>query len=187
MLEELLAVEKSASLDELCQQMGQFLGLAEPVPAAVVRRVVDDPLYAHELVISRNAAGFLRVLLNDPANARYVEQSDTAVAPTAIKRSNLELATKAAGALAKWTRGGFAQVDLATYERRFSICKACPNLIDPPDQLAYRLVRGEGLDRKICNACGCVASKKARLATEACPVADPQNAAINRWGEPIAS
>jgi hypothetical protein len=189
MLEEMLAVDETASLDEVRAEMGRFLGLDEPVPAVVVRRAVEDPLYAHELVISRNAPGFLRALLNDPGNAAYAQAPAVAqpveAGTEAIRRSNLGLAAKAAKALVKWGKGGFEQVDLPIYERRVSACKACPNLIDPPDQLAYRLIRGEGFDRKICNLCGCVASKKARLETETCPGVDPRDPSINRWGEPV--
>ena len=67
----------------------------------------------------------------------------------------------------------------------FGACRACPHLVDPPaDRLLYKLSTGSPVERKICDACGCVASRKARLPSEGCPKADPSDPARTRWGEP---
>jgi hypothetical protein len=179
MITELIEVQETESWDEICLRLGRFLGLNSAVPSSVMRRAMDDPLFAHDLISCRNTPAFLNVLMSDPANKYYEPAQEV------IKRSSFELASKAAGALLKWGKAGFSQIDKETYERRYNACLACEYLVDPPNQIAYKISFAKKNDRKICNACGCVAAKKARIPTEACPMADPTNHALNRWGEPM--
>lgn len=176
----LLSVGEGESWDEMRLRVGRVLGIGEPVPSAVMQRMIADGTFAHDVLSSRNVPSFLNALFADPANAAY------APAEQPVHRSNAELLSRAAGALLSWGKAGFSQVDAATYERRFGACRACPHLIDPPaDRLLYKLASGTPLERKICNACGCVAARKARLPSERCPQADPADPSSNRWGQPL--
>src|SRR5215471_1732106 len=96
MIRELIEVRETDSWEDTCKRLGTFLGLKEPVPSCVMSRAIDDAVYAHDLISCRNAPEFLKGLLNDPANRSYEPARET------NKRSNRELAAKAAGALFKW-------------------------------------------------------------------------------------
>jgi hypothetical protein len=183
-IQELLDAPETESWDETRARVGRGLGLPGPVPGPVLRRMLAEPAFARDVAISRSAPGFLRALFDDPRTARYADPPAEAAGPA--ERSNAELLRSAAGALMRWGRTGFARVDEATFERRWSACQGCPNLGDPPeDRALYRVKLAGDVDRRVCGACGCVASRKARLPTETCPVADPADPAMNRWGEPV--
>lgn len=181
MIEELLEVDETTSWEEVCKRFGEFLGLETAVQSGVLRRAMEDPLYAHDLITSRNTPGFLAVLLRDPQNNEYEPVR------TADKKSTAELVAKASEAFFKWGKAGFSTVDDETFEQRWSACTSCEHLSEPPDQLAYKIIASKKSDRRVCNACGCVASRKAKLPTEKCPVASPVNPGMNRWGQPMAN
>ena len=54
-----------------------------------------------------------------------------------------------------------------------------------PPKWVYRWTSSKRGDPRICGACGCTAARKARLASESCPMRDPANPGLTRWGEPI--
>lgn len=168
------------SIQDIRIQFSEFLGLYEPVSEEVVRAALDDPLYAHHLVTCRNTPEFLQVLLAEPP--------DVALLPTDEPRehSTAKLVARAAKALWKWSKTGFAIVDEATYRTRLIACQSCHNFIDPPDNSLYRIAGSavEPSDNKICRLCGCVISKKAKLLSESCPDIDQNNPDHTRWGEP---
>jgi hypothetical protein len=180
-IQELLGATETENWDDTRARVGRGLGLEGPVPDPVLRRMLAEPGFARDVTISRGAPAFLRALFDDPRTARYAgplaEQAE---------RSNAELLKSAAGALLRWGRTGFARVDDATFQRRWSACQGCPHLQDPPaDRALYRVKLAGDVDRRVCDACGCVASRKARLPSESCPVADALDPALNRWGEPL--
>jgi hypothetical protein len=178
--ESLLAVGEGETWDAMCLRVGRVLGMSEPVPSHAMQRMIADGTFAHDVLSSRNVPAFLEALFDDPASRAYGGSAQT------VHRSNAELLAKAAGALLTWGKTGFSQVNAATYERRFGACRACPHLVDPPaDRLLYKLSTGSPVERKICDACGCVASRKARLPSEGCPQADPSDPSRTRWGEPL--
>jgi hypothetical protein len=163
MMQELLKIDGTESWEDLCTRLGKTLGLDQPVSSSVMRRVMDDPLYAHDLLSCRNTPGFLKVLLHDPRNEAYKPPVQIA------EKTTLQLLSKASSALFKWGKAGFSTVDEETYQRRFNTCLQCVHLVEPPDKLLYRLMTSGKPNEKICNLCGCVAAKKARLPTESCP------------------
>jgi hypothetical protein len=178
MLETLPELQGIESPEEMRAKFGDFLGLEGPAPRAVFRRALVDDHYARYLITSRHRPSLLAVLFKDPRNRQYEEPE------AATERSSLELVVKAGGAMVQWSRTGFARVAAETFERRFAACQACEHLVAPPDKLVYKIRFAKASDPRVCNACGCVASRKAHLPTERCPVASADDPALNRWGEP---
>jgi hypothetical protein len=104
---------------------------------------------------------------------------------------NGQLVAQAAGAVTRWARAGFAVVDLEVLTRREDACLACPHLSEPYSGLhKLGLARDAGervgtrAGKKACGKCGCVVSRKIRMATESCPDAHPDDPGLTRWGEP---
>jgi len=185
MIQELLAVKENESLPEMCERLGIFLGLEKPVPINVLLRAIDDPLYASDLIICRNAPGFLIPLLKDPKNQAYAPSQEIE------SKSNWELTQKAVKTLVNWGKAGFSVVDDETLERRENACLACPHLSEP-QKLVQKIIPskeinqkiGQRTGKKVCNLCGCNVSKKIRIPSESCPDKHPTQAAMTRWGEP---
>jgi hypothetical protein len=69
------------------------------------------------------------------------------------------MAMSAVQAAVGFVASGFAIVDQAEQERRLAICRACEH---------YDSTQGR------CRICGCVASLKARLASQQCPDNPPR-------------
>lgn len=179
MLEMLEQHKNNESWEDIQAKFGDYLGIEEPVSRGVLRRAMEDSRFADYLITCRNRPKYLAALLNDPRNQEYEMLEPT------IEKSNRQLAIEAAKALLKWGKAGFSQVDRATFERRFGACQACPHLVEPPNKLVYKVKLSPEADLRVCNACGCVAARKARLPTESCPVADPNQPGLNHWGEPL--
>lgn len=188
MIDRLQQLEQSQSWEDVRLEFGKYLGLQGAAPAGVTRRAMEDRMFAHYLVVCREHPSYLEKLLKDPKNKKY---EDTAagpavtVLPVADDRSNLELVARASKSLFKWAQAGFERVDQVEFDKRFETCKTCPFLAAAPDKMVYKFKLKNETDMRVCNACGCVASRKARLATEACPKADPANPGFNHWGQPM--
>jgi hypothetical protein len=188
MIKELLDIKENDSLDELRARLADAIGWREPVPAAALLRAVSEPAYAAALITSRNMPGFLEPLLNDPRNARYAPPPATA---TGAKLSNVELLSRAAGAMLRWGKAGFTVAGSDVIARRETACLSCDHLRDP-DRLLQQLLPsapitdeiGRRTGNKVCDLCGCSIAKKIRLPAEACPGAHPTMAGMSRWLEP---
>jgi hypothetical protein len=170
-------VDPAASVEDNCARLGRFLGLDGPVSRDVFVSAVEDAEYRHNLYVSRNTPVFLdRLLANPPHRAARIGRTSTLLA-------------RAAAAMVGWGASGFSVVDRATLAARLDACLGCPNLVDPPATVAYR-VAGAGTGpaatgSKACALCGCVVARKARLASESCPAEDPDRPGVTRWGEPL--
>jgi hypothetical protein len=198
MLHTVEELRGAASEAELAERLGVFLGLTAAAPAPIVRRAIIDDRFCGYLIALRGRPSMLKVLFSDPVNRTYEDQAAAEVAPataatpvaaeppTAAERSSLSLIMRAGAAVAKWGASGFARVDDATFEARFGACQRCDQLVAPPDKFLYKVRLGARSDQRVCNACGCPAANKAKLPTEHCPLADPANPGVNRWGEPRA-
>jgi hypothetical protein len=179
-----------ASWDEAQSDFADILGVDRELPPAVLRRAMLDSNFAHRLLVSRRAPGFLNALIEDPANARFSPPDfpmPDVPAGEAASASNVELLGRAARSLAKWAAAGFTHADEATRSRRLAACQACPHAVREPQQFAYRLAGGGSRDTGVCGLCGCPVARKARMSTEACPAADPEQPGLTRWGEPMRS
>jgi hypothetical protein len=180
------ALGQASSLAEAQAAFGDYLGLDAPVPAGVIRHAFADQYFRHNLILNRGRPEALQQLLRHPRNAEFdeAEPQEAEAAPAAgPARGAAELATTAGKALYAWAKTGFALLDDAAFEARFSACERCDLLSAPPDNWVYALTSKRG-DPRVCGACGCVAARKARMASERCPRADPANPALTRWGEP---
>jgi hypothetical protein len=178
-------LRKASNLEEAQAAFGTFLGLGAPVPAGVLRHAFADQYFRHNLILNRNRPEELRRLLEHPRNAEFESGAGTAQAEGMPVRGTAELAAKAGKALYAWAKTGFALLDQEAFDARFAACEACDQLSAPPDNWVYNLTSTKRGDPRICGACGCTAARKARLASESCPMADPTNPDLTRWGEPI--
>lgn len=172
-------VVQASSWDEMREKLGEYLGLPQAVSSAVLQRALHDDKFAYYLVTWRHRLDMVQLLLNDKKNQQYEQKQERE------EKSSTELVVKASGALLKWGKSGFAKLDEEVYERRWSACNSCEYLVEPPDQIVYKITIGKKTDKRVCSACGCVASRKAKLPTERCPVTDPLDASVNKWGQPI--
>lgn len=188
MIKELLEAKETDSFDDLCLRFGNFLGIGKAVPPKVLLRAIEDPVFANDLIVSRNTPGFLQPLFDDPKTAQFDTQKEE---NQPKGKTNGQLLSKAAKAFVNWGKAGFTSVDEATLERRENACLSCPNLTAPEKTLqklvatkldAERIGRRTG--DKTCTLCGCNISRKIRLPSESCPDAHPAMAGMNRWGEP---
>jgi hypothetical protein len=191
--DDLTDAAEVSSWAEARERFAQIIGFKKEIPETVLRRAMFDSSFAHRLLVSRNSAEFLEVLINDPRNAAYAAPPapiDAQPAPEISAEpaengepSNLALLSTAAKSLALWGATGFTHVKQEVYARRIAACQACPNLTAPPDKLAYRLAGGGKADRSICRLCGCFVRNKARMSTEACPAEHPDKPGYTRWDE----
>ncbi|WIM93012.1 hypothetical protein ACTOB_004977 [Actinoplanes oblitus] len=157
-------VEKDgASWQEMCLRLGRILGLDSPVPGSVLRRARADDRFAAHLMICRGTPDLLKEALFDAGNRAFERPQDSA------ERSVTQLGRGLVSSLASWVADGarFAPKDL--HEQRLSTCRSCPHLVDPPTKLVYRVALVGSSDQRVCHLCGCVATRKARVASEKCP------------------
>jgi hypothetical protein len=181
---QMLGGEQVESWQQLCQRVGNYLGLEGPAPDAVVQRALDDPIYARNLQICRNQSQMLALLFDEAMKGGSMK--DTVNLHPAHGTGDLVL--RAAKAFASWARSGFDTVDDATYQKRLQACQRCPHLRESPDHTLYRLMQNGVMQsgerrQTICGLCGCVTARKAKLATESCPGEDPSQPGRNRWGQ----
>jgi hypothetical protein len=181
MIQQLDALKNANSWDEMRGGLGDYLGLEGPVPSEVLNRAINDKLFAHNLMVCRNNRRYLDMLLRDPKNEAFRPPE------LVLDRGNMHLLGKAARAFVNWGKGGFAKVDEETFNQRFGACQVCPHLVEAPNRFLYKIKLSRDVDNRVCSACGCVAARKAKLPTERCPVADPNNLSVNRWGQPVAA
>lgn len=163
-------MDKQVSWDTMRLEFGKLLGWPAPVPTAVLKKAISSEKYACYLVAARNNPQYLEVLFNVPPELKE-------------DKSNLQLLTRAASSLLKWGASGFGFAADDVYEKRLNTCLSCEYLREAPDKAVYNVKMSKQTDERVCSACGCVASRKARLRSESCPVKHPEDASLNRWGE----
>ncbi|MDN5201286.1 hypothetical protein QQ008_07935 [Fulvivirgaceae bacterium BMA10] len=191
MITELMDVKGNESLEELSTKLGHFLGLKKAVPENALRRAIQDRQYANDLIICKDAPGFLDPLLNDPKNEQYAPtpiQTET----TDVEHTNGALISKAIEAFVSWGKAGFSVVDEKTLETRENACLGCPHLTAPKSTLQKLMPSKKKSDKigsrtgnSTCKLCGCNVSNKMRLPSEVCPDKHPGKERFTRWNEPI--
>ncbi len=170
------------SLFDQCSELGEMLGLNEPVSEDVLKASLQDENYANKLLSSKDSPEVLLHLLNNPPQHRLDPQAF----------STGELVARAAGALLRWSKTGFKIVDDEALERRENACLACPNLRGPETLLEIIIPSssindkpGNRTGNQVCRLCGCNVNKKIRLISESCPAIDLANPELTRWGEVV--
>ncbi|XVQ07141.1 hypothetical protein ACQP1W_31490 [Spirillospora sp. CA-255316] len=159
--------------DELLRhrtEMGQVLGLDEPVPEPVLHAALADRTYANNLLAARRSPDMLRLLLAHPPSGRKVPLRD--------------LLAGAAGAFGRWAATGFTVVDEATRARRTAACAQCPELTGTDRRLLHGVATAGLDDKSVCGLCGCPVARKVRLPSERCPARHPDLPGRTRWDEP---
>jgi len=172
----LTELKKITDVHGACTAFGQLLGLKAPVSREVLIAALEDEDYARNLLLSRRNEQMMTHLLRQPLPATISETSP-------VKFNNFQLIGKAAKALMDWGKTGFSTVDDNTYEKRMAACERCDQLEKAPDKLVYKISLKKAEDKRTCKSCGCVVSRKARLVSDTCPLSDPGNQLLNRWGE----
>jgi len=179
-MSQMQAAPQEPTSAELSARWLDVLGTLPPgydtIPDAVLARASQDDRFARYLVECRQNPHLLSMLFADPANKDYAPRSSRR------PRTNLQAATQAAASLAKWAGTAFRSVDLAEADRRLSVCRACPHIANI--DAAPTVTRIASSETAICGLCGCPLGRKARMATESCPDADPRQPGLNRWGQP---
>lgn len=168
------------TIAEKCLELGKVLNQDGPVSEDVLYAAIYDQSYAHNLLTCRKEPVFLKHLLASPPKVPAAQRVETL-----DEVSQLELIKKMSEAIWGWAKVGFTRIEDQIFQRRVSACMQCPNMIDAPDILSYRMATIRASNNKICRPCGCLISKKTRIPSESCPDADPQNPALTRWGDPI--
>jgi hypothetical protein len=167
---------ESAEVARYRQQLGEWLGLAGPLPEETFLAAVADPSYAHELMMARPHPELRdRLVARPPALAPLAGEAP----------GGAELVATAASAMLRWAQSGFATVEAATLRARLDACERCPHLRMPPTdarRFLYQLVGVQADRRVVCGVCGCSVLKKARRAGETCPDRDPEDGTRSRWG-----
>jgi hypothetical protein len=171
MMQDLLRLDSPL---EMRRELGNYLGLEQPVSSAVLRRAQQDDRFALHLVMSRGSRDLVQLHLDDPRNERYAGDDDDEPHAEIVEEShdlsNLELVGGMAGAMFRWGRSGFRGLDEATAAARLETCQSCPHLVEAPDRLLYRVKMVKKSDQRVCRKCGCVAAAKVKVATERCPI-----------------
>lgn len=170
------------ALEEFREDLTRSLGLPRPVSDEALAAAVENPLYVHHLRICSESPALLEWLLAHPEPSPAGRRAEEVLEPDA-----LDLAARVGKALWNWRRTGFQKVDDATYERRWRSCLICPHFKEAPVRWPYKLAQPSGSDSRICGLCGCVASRKAWIPTEACPDRHPLDGTLSRWGEPLTT
>ncbi|MBE9062629.1 hypothetical protein [cf. Phormidesmis sp. LEGE 11477] len=188
LLESTYAAE---TIGEARERLGEVLGLDGAATTAVTLRVLAEAKFAEKLVAVRKFPDWRDRLLADPTNSAFEpmdQPADEQAGNARPAKSTVELVKKSSVALLRWGAAGFQKTDPVIVEKRRSACLSCDQLVDSPNSFPYQFAQRvfAGSDQRICAACGCVAAKKILMATEVCPLADPEDLTLTRWGEPIS-
>lgn len=167
----------SGSSEQIRERLRDWLNVDTPISDAALIAVMNHRGYATKLGAMRHHANAVTHLLDHPPAV------PAHLSPSAPAHSSRELMTKAGGSLVRWMRDGARQVDSETRERRWQACMSCPQLADPPQNLAYAAAGLISAEKKICRLCGCNVRAKGRFPHETCPSEDADRPGYSRWGE----
>ena len=189
-LESLLVINEDDNLSSVKLRVEKALGLSDAMPDAALHRMLVDDEYFHNLIAARSAPEMLAHLLHSPGNKAYdlpTEALSGSRVSQEPKYNGAKLVAKAATAFFEWSKGGFAKVEEADYERRITACLNCDKLAAPPSTLLYKVVGALADDKRTCRVCGCIVTTKAKLPHENCPLPAIKGDKLSRWGEPLQS
>ncbi|EDX85025.1 hypothetical protein S7335_2724 [Synechococcus sp. PCC 7335] len=186
LLESTYAAE---TIGEARDRLGKVLEIDGPAATSVTLRVLADSSFAEKLVAVRKFPQWRDQILADPTNAAFepMDQPGEDQGNARPVASTVALVKKSSVALLRWGAAGFKKTDPVTAKKRRAACLNCDQLVDSPNSFPYQVAQQvfAGSDQRICAACGCVAAKKVLMATEACPLKDPEDPTLTRWGEPV--
>ncbi|MGE7990090.1 hypothetical protein ACQKPE_03385 [Pseudomonas sp. NPDC089554] len=164
-----LPLDPSQSESQLCAELGQALGLPEPVSATVLQAALASDSYARSLLASRRTPQMLQMLLASPP--RRTQPKD--------RHSTVELLQRGSQALLGWAKTGFSTTDPVEREARSQACLQCPHRRAP----GASLLQATRSELGVCGLCGCPLSRKVSMLSETCPGELPNDPGMNRWGQ----
>ncbi len=157
---------EAPTLEDAARLFGILLELDTAAPVAATQRAINDPRYARALIGTRKLPHIRNKLLSE------------------TKPTTPQLIRKASESVLKWGMEGMKPATPWVIERRLAACNACDHQVPAPETLIYRGAKvAVGKDAKICEACDCLTNTKAAIETERCPVRDPDNPELSKWGE----
>lgn len=162
-----------ASEAQLCAELGELLGLDEPVSAQVLNAALASESYARSLLSSRRTPQMMRMLLASPP-LRAVRKSEFGTA---------ELLQQGSRALLAWSKTGFSTTDPVERRQRTEACLACPER----RASGHHLLQATRSELGICGLCGCPLSRKVSMKSETCPGRSSDDPAYNRWGQAVTT
>jgi hypothetical protein len=141
--------------------------------------ILTDPVIFHHFLICKNDQKMLQILIRGCFTKLGKNTKTPLPMKDAIKNGIL--------ALEKWAVSGFKTVDNNTYLLRLQTCSKCKHRIvmQNNNNLIYKFMSIGLKSTHICDKCGCIIERKAKFATENCPVADKKS--ISKWGNIIAT
>ncbi|OFA01715.1 hypothetical protein [Duganella sp. HH101] len=164
MIPPLKAVAAAGDWSAQLRAFAELLQMEGPPPDPVLRRALADDRFASTLFMSRGQPALLRKLVASPANAAFAEAAADAVAPPVMATVG-----HAVAAMGRWAASGFATLSAEQADARMAVCRQCPHYTAAPKNILYGLTFDAAVDMNICSACGCVARRKSKLASEDCP------------------
>ena len=161
--------------DLLAHQAQLSRAIGQDVPLHVATKAMADPRYHYHLVAARTNSAWLHQL--------YSLAPQPSPAETPVGSTGLVLGV--VSSMVRWASSGFKFTADSAFERRWDACLKCEYLIAAPEKAIYHLGRKiiATNDDRICAKCGCFAYAKAKVPTEACPVASEHDSSLSRWGE----
>lgn len=172
--------ETEEQLGAACQELRRLLAMPGEVSPEALLRVFADPELRRRMEDCGGTVAELRAFFTPAGPA-----SDRDPAAPARHLSSLDAARAGIKAFWHWARIGFGVVDAKTYARRLRACEGCKHYVEAPDLRLYALAKTVVRETKVCGQCGCFVSKKARYASENCPLPDPTSPGLSLWGEPL--
>ena len=156
----------STEISTLKKAIASELAIAHiRIPDHLLYRIQHDDLLLHHLMVCRQDEMMLNILLNEAPPEQPINNLP----------GNRQLLTHVARSVKNWAAANFEKTPLNEYQRRLSICNACPNKVKPDGRMLYRMIAPS----YVCNLCGCDIERKAVIRREQCP--DKHAAGEGRW------
>ncbi|KPA95919.1 MULTISPECIES: hypothetical protein [Pseudomonas] len=164
-----LSLDLTQSESQMCAELGQALGLPEPVSTTVLQAALASDSYARSLLASRRTPQMLQMLLASPPRRTSLKD----------EHSTVELLQRGSRSLLTWAKTGFSTTDPVEREARSEACLQCPHRRAP----GANLLQATRSELGVCGLCGCPLSRKVSMLSETCPGESTDSPGINRWGQ----
>jgi len=178
MKDKIPSANNMLDVENACEQLNRSLGNKLDISREEMVSIFSDPE-------SLAMLGKPNITMNEITDIISSGRNRSGMA-NAVDLSSTEIIGNGVAAFWNWAKAGFGLVGPEQYEARLSVCLKCDHYADAPDKQIYKLVgKLSENNKKICTVCGCVAEKKARVITGACPAPHPEKEGLTKWEEPI--
>lgn len=176
-------IENAGDWSDMKIALGALLGLDDAVSDQVLARARADDHFAGYLLRTRGHDQLLKKLMTSQKTMQY----SVSIPLPEENHSAKSLLKKVGIATWRWAASGFKRTAPEQLKVRLDACFNCPELRSPPKSMLYKVAMVASSDPRICNRCGCMASRKAIMATENCPVEDDFRPGLSLWGEALST